>query len=208
MVKPFLKFEWDLLRGQLIFTLVSLLIAAAIVYVTYDYMSDSGKQYIRERTQLNEVIRKYKAAVTDESIYKQYVTAFQAYESRNIIGEENRLLWIETLQKINTELQLPVFKYEIKPRQDFTLDSDQNDREQGLLTYESVMRLTLGLLHEGDLFEMLNRLRKANVGLFEVRSCAITRNNHENNLNFDGSTPNFSADCFISWYTIILDQKK
>ncbi len=208
MNKPFLKFEWDLLRGQLIFALISLLISIAIVYITYDYMGASGKQYIRERAQLNEVIRKYKAAVIDESIYKQYVTAFQAYESHNIIGDENRLLWIETLQKINAELQFPVFKYEIKPRQDFTLDSDQNHREQGLLTYESAMRLTLGLLHEGDLFEMLDRFKKANVGLFEVRSCSITRNNREDNLSLDGTTANFAADCFISWYTIILDSKK
>ena len=208
MIKLSLKFEWDLLRGQLIFALISLLISASIVYVTYNYMSDAGRQYIKERTQLNEVIRQYKAAVTDESVYKQYVAAFQVYESRNMIGEENRLLWIETLQKINSNLQLPIFKYEIKPRQYFTLDSDRSDREQGLLTYESVMRLRLGLLHEGDLFSMLDHLRKADAGLFEVRSCSITRNNPDDLLDLNGSTPNFNADCFISWYTVILDDKK
>ena len=207
MIHRIRNIEWDLLQRQLLLALMAILASAALLYITYDYTSQYGKKYAQERRQLRQVMAKYKAALTDEALYKQYVTDFQKYQDRQVLGDENRLQWIETLQKINTDLRLPVLKYDIKPRQTFSLDNLVESRDNRLIPYESVMRLTLGLLHEGDLFEIFRRLKDADIGIFEIRACSIKRNTHEDDIRYGGNTPNLNADCFISWYTIKLESE-
>ncbi len=68
------------------------------------------------------------------------------------------------------------------------------------------MKLDMQLLHEGDLYTILNALQRQTDGLFDTESCTINRNPTSIESLLDSATnKNFSANCEINWYTM---QKK
>ncbi|VAW56449.1 hypothetical protein MNBD_GAMMA07-510, partial [hydrothermal vent metagenome] len=68
---------------------------------------------------------------------------------------------------------------------------------------KSTMSLQMQLLHEGDLYTVINNLRLTTSGLFDVTRCAIIRNETQIKSLLDSATDkNFSASCTLNWYTI------
>ena len=68
------------------------------------------------------------------------------------------------------------------------------------------MTLNMQLLHEGDLYTIINTLDKKAKGLFDVQSCKITKNlSSISALLEKDSDKNFATVCVLNWYTM---QKK
>ncbi len=64
------------------------------------------------------------------------------------------------------------------------------------------MDLSMGLLHEGDLFDVLNILDKKAAGLFSVSSCELSRAAIANRER--GLAERLEANCQLRWLTIDL----
>ena len=90
---------------------------------------------------------------------------------------------------------MPLIKYSISTQKN--LDAPNIKREfQGINVYKSVMTLDIDMAHEGDLFAILNDLKKAD-GLFAVDSCDIEKINKD--IQLEGN--NMKAYCELGWYT-------
>jgi hypothetical protein len=91
----------------------------------------------------------------------------------HVIGAERRLEWAETLERIQRRRALPDMRYEIAPRRLLrTLSSGAG----GVASHASTLKLELGLVHAGDLLDVLDALRRSGNAYYAVRQCAIGRN--------------------------------
>ncbi len=194
------EIHWDLLRQHLLLFIVCAGIAGSLAYYSTVQFNEVNKMYNKQLTRFGKLARDYRIAIKEEQLYRAYVDQFEQFTKKGYIGEEHRLVWIETLQNINRTLKLPVLKYNIKPRQPIELQNVDFSLNDKITVYESVMQLDLGLLHGGDLYVFLSELKKRARGLFEVRGCDLKLASTE--LRFDTTHPNVNALCQLAWYTI------
>ena len=110
------------------------------------------------RAQLNEFEGKLKQVRSEESEIKQKAALFSNLRARGIIGEEQRLDWVELIKEIRDTRKLIDVQYEFSPQQ-----SLEKGSAGGYAFKSSAMRLQMKLLHENDLLNFVNDLRsKAN----------------------------------------------
>lgn len=144
----------------------------------------------------NEFDGKLKQVRNEESEIKEKSALFSNLQARGVIGEEQRLDWVELLKDIRDKRRLFELQYEISPQR--ALDANSN----GAFTfYASAMKLQLKLLHEEDLTRLLDDLRNQAKALIQVKSCNVTRlprNSGERSSN----PPQLQADCQIDWITV------
>jgi hypothetical protein len=87
--------------------------------------------------------------------------------------------------------------YQIGTQQPYPYASELDPGQ--LTLHQSVMKLTLRLLHEGDLIPFLSTLAQRRTGVFSVDQCTMQR------IEFWSSTrsqPNVRADCELAWITL------
>ncbi|WP_338849187.1 hypothetical protein V8J88_09565 [Massilia sp. W12] len=90
---------------------------------------------------------------------------------QNIVGEENRLEWIDAVRQIQNEHNFLPVSYEILPQQ--TLPADPALNLANLELRGSRMGLNMKLLHEMDLYVFLQQLRAQH--FFLPLACNIQR---------------------------------
>ncbi len=177
----------------------SMLVALAMLFcgsLTVYYAINDRRQ--AQRTQANtarvlaEADAKLKQVSNEESEVKKKSLIFNQLQERGVIGDEQRLEWIELLKDIRDRRRLLDLEYEIAPQRQIEGSSD-ND----FSFYASAMKLQVKLLHEEDLERLLADLRSQAKALIMVRSCTVSRlpivsDEHANLL----------AACEIDWITL------
>ncbi len=151
-----------------------------------------------QRAQLHETGQRTRVVAEAANIIRDYLPQFSALHDTGLWGEEHRLNWIETLQDAATALQLPALSYEIGARQ--VRDPGTGLPAGSPRVYSSAMTLDMQLLHEGDLFALLDLLEDRAKGLYRVASCELTRNFAT--LTDDPRAPNLHANCLLEWFSI------
>ena len=176
----------------------ALFISTACLVSSHEFSETTYRAYERDRREFQRATREYLALDDEERLIRSYLPRFEALTERGILGEEQRLNWMETLRKTKASLKLPVLLYKIYPRQ-----IRQSDWSGGLGDYEvfaSTMEISAQLLHEEDLLRLLDELARRALGTFLVDSCSLSRVNEETQL--DITKPNLSARCELSWVTL------
>lgn len=144
----------------------------------------------------NEFDGKLKQVRNEENEIKQKSSQFSNLQARGIIGEEQRLDWVELLKDIRDKRRLIDLQYEISPQR--ALDTNANG---GFTFYSSAMKLQLKLLHEEDLTRLLDDLRTQAKAMIQVKSCNVSR--LPRNSGERGNNPaQLQADCQIDWVTV------
>ncbi|MBN1378703.1 MAG: hypothetical protein JXA04_05665 [Gammaproteobacteria bacterium] len=145
--------------------------------------------------------QRYNEARRDRASYKEYLDSFLQYKNRGIIGEEQRLSWIEELETINKRLKLSTLRYEINPQDSAEIVGLK--LPNGIKVNSSNMKLTAGALHEGDVLYMLLEMRKKAKGNFAVKSCDLTsRIDQQEGLHYQPKESYVNMVCNLEWYTI------
>lgn len=199
--------DWDLIIKPLGLMIATAIIAVIAVGYTSDLAENAQDQYRRDSSRLKTAARNFRAAQEDQAQYQQYEDRYRFMIERGVIGEEDRLKWVELLKDLNYELKLPVLRYDIEPRKTLPIN-DSRFRPDKVQVHETTMMLTLGLLHEGDLFELEQGMRASGEGLFEVRGCMIQRDRNNKHLQLDAKSANIEAVCKLSWYTVEVLKKE
>jgi len=148
------------------------------------------------RAQLNEFEGKLKQVRSEESEIKQKAALFSNLRARGIIGEEQRLDWVELIKEIRDTRKLIDVQYEFSPQQ-----SLEKGSAGGYAFKSSAMRLQMKLLHENDLLNFVNDLRSKAKAYVRVRSCNLTR--IPRSTAASGETALLGADCELEWITIL-----
>jgi hypothetical protein len=190
--------DWSVLRGAALFLTVSLVVVASGLTISYQFWDKQDTVLKRERARLVAARSQYHALDEEEDIIAAYLPRYATLESLGIIGQEQRLDWIEALRQTAREVDLPRLQYTIDAQRPFESGMSLDVGEYRV--YASSMRLDFGLLHEGDLLRLLAGLREEVSGLFGVNGCRLTRSGDV----LDGSlgASNLEALCVLNFITI------
>lgn len=193
------KVDWFYLRRPLIILVVAVLVSVAVAMAGYQYENAQHEEYQTALSTLRSTHKLYSSIVIDIDLLDQYRSLYSEYKSSGLVGKERRLSWIESLETTNQVLRLPTLDYSLNPQETFVRPGFKLKR--GVSVMSSPMDLNIGLLHEEDMFALLEGLRLSIRNLFTVDSCSISRQTPVGrSLNTRQS--NLQSNCSIRWVTI------
>ena len=193
------RIDWFYLKRPLLILGATILVALTLMLAGYQYEKTKHEEYQIALSTLRSTYQLYTNVVKDIDLLEQYRSLYSDYRSSGLVGKERRLSWIESLESTNEVLRLPLLSYSLHPQEEFKRPGLKVSR--GVEVQSSPMDLTMGLLHEEDLFAVLEGLRLSIRNLFTVDSCEIIRNGNVNN-SLDTKVANLSSNCTIRWVTI------
>lgn len=193
------RIDWFYLRRPLFMFGAAVLIAVMLAVAGFQFEKSRHDKYEKAVSTLRSTHQLYRNIVNDIDLLDQYRSLYNDYKSSGLVGEERRLSWIESLKSTNEVLRLPTLTYSLRPQQDFKRPKFKVQR--GVEVQSSPMELNMGLLHEEDLFALLEGLRLSIKNLFTVDSCTLSRQRGiAQSLNTRDA--NLRGKCTIRWVTI------
>lgn len=190
--------DWSVLRRPLVMLLISLLISGGVLAGGYYYAERMEQEFTVQKRRLVAIRSNYQSIDQEKQILDTYLPQYRELAREGVIGSEHRLDWIEAVRNVAADLELPSLVYELSSRAPY--DPEIALPEGVFRVYASEMRLTLGLLHEGDLIRLLERLDRSTSGLHTVTACSLERRSGE--PDFEPGVPNINAECTVRWLTI------
>lgn len=187
----FARIQWSLLTA-----LALIAAGSALIVVSDRHHRTALREQTAVRAQLDEFESKLRQVRAEENEIKQKASLFSRLQARGIIGEEQRLDWVELIKEIRDLRKLLDVQYEFSPQQ--TLDKGSAG---GYTFKSSAMRLQMKLLHEMDLLNFINDLRQHAKAYVRVRACTVSRVPRTIGTGGDGSQ--LTAECELEWITIL-----
>lgn len=193
-----LDLDWTIIRNASIALGLSIMIGGGLFTASTIYREDRENEYNRQHRRYLDMSGKYLTVDEEERIIKSYYPLYKSLERDGVIGEEQRLDWVDTLRAVAVNIKLPSLRYEISARApykpDYALDTGV------FQLYASQISLRMGLFHEGDLVTMLDALNLNSPGIFSVKSCKLSRSSGV--LQRNPARENIKADCQLRWVTL------
>lgn len=183
-----------LVRSLSVFV-VMLVASIIVVSVSFYYMDEIHSDQLAAKRAMRIWQAKIDSSVQSNQIIDEFESNFLRLVNQGVVGAEDRLSWFETIQNTAKERGMPLVKYSISAQKPL---KERNLRKEyrGINVFKSVMTLDIKMAHEGDLFALLNDLRKAD-GLFAVDRCDIEKISKKQ-VDTDN---NMKAYCELGWYT-------
>jgi hypothetical protein len=197
-----LSINQDIKKALLTFAII-LLSMISMVIASDVYRSNASEKNARTMAEMRSWSNKIEGANRNNQILVQHEETFKKLKDNFVIGDENRLSWVEVVQKVADSRKIASVKYDIASQ--VLLDKNVLGSEYaGIDVFKSVMSLEMKFIHEGDLFVMLNALRREAKGLVAVDKCEVELINKDVNDGIIGQnkTDNMRAYCELSWYTL------
>lgn len=195
------KIDWFYLKRPLITSMVSILIFVLLILAGFQYEKIKFEEYQKAMSTLRSTHKIYRNMVNDIDLLDQYRSLYSDYKSSGLVGKERRLSWIESLESTNEVLRLPTLTYDLSPQEKFLRPGFKTKLKLGVAVNSSPMELSMGLLHEEDLFALLEGLRLSIRNLFTVESCSINRPSPVSS-SLATQRANLTTNCTIRWVTI------
>jgi hypothetical protein len=192
--------DWQTIHKPLIVFSAGVMVGILLFMTALKYNEGEKTQFMAAENNFNHTQQRYNEAQRDKELYRQYLDRYVRLSEKGIVGEEQRLSWIEVLQEVNKRLQLSSMQYEISPQQKAELPLNL---PQNIELNVSKMKLSAGLLHEGDLIDLLETLKLRANGFYALDSCELTTQiGLHRSLRYQPGVPFITMDCTLSWYTV------
>lgn len=163
-------------------------------------------QFYEAQSQLNNSRNAFRyqqslnhTAFDNRETLTNYLDTYNDFKANGIIGEAQRLQWIETLQKLSNNYLIP--------RVQFTLEGANSATETtspywhtDINMLSTPMRLEMRLSHEGDLFRLMSALQKQALGMFSIDTCELQSVEAREDINY--TDKEISGICYLQWYTL------
>ena len=134
----------------------------------------------------------------EEREVSQKIDVYKQLKSLHILGEERRLEWADTINRIRVQRELLDLRYRVERQK---LVNSVAGKPASVDFFTSTMRVEMQLLHEEDLLRFLADLRASGNAYYSVKRCAITRTGQT--VGGATMTPRLSAQCDIDLITIV-----
>lgn len=194
--------EWMQIKREIQWFIVSLLLMVLSIGIVEYFHTNEMQQWRNSQREMLQARAKYKQAKNKQALIEQYKNEFKKYQENGIYGDEKRINWVETIQRSADMHQIPSVKVKILQRRKLDMN-EISDLAGGIDVYTSSMNLDFALVHEGDLFTLLNDLDTKAHGLYGVKSCTIRNNYRDLDSVVDShSSTNFSGTCDLTWFTV------
>lgn len=180
------------IKLSLVTCIAALVVGGSAVFFSQQFAASAQKARHDAQQQLAEARNRLRAAQDDQENMVTYTKEYSAMQRREIIGDEQRLNLIESLETLRQRKRVLDFKYAISPQQPYksaaALDSGNFDLKL------SAMTLQLELLHEGQLINFFDSLRSDMNGWLILDKCMLERSS--------GTAAQLKADCTGGWLTM------
>lgn len=194
--------NYSLLRGRMILFSSVLVVCGLLLWFSFSQLSKQERMMGSTQSDVDYSEGKISHLNKLVSLFENFNSDYNKYEKKGFLNEEKRLTWIETLEETAHQLSLKNLRYEISPRQ--KLDNKNIALPPNIILFRSRLSIESGLVHEGDLINLISNLNQLNSGLFIVDSCQIQRIESTAHL---ASSSNFHGMCDTLWYTARYDEK-
>lgn len=195
----FSKSDFHLMRFNVLALAAALLAGATFLYISGKYVERTQKELRAAQNRLNDARHRLSMAYEDQKNMAIYADEYRALDQRKIIGDDRRLDWMEGLEKIRQQNPVVDFRYSIAPQK---IHAPQPAMDSGNFDiHYSEMKLQFDLLHEGQLLDFFNALRKQISGWYQLDGCALQRVAEEDE---EGATvaAHVRAECSGGWITL------
>jgi hypothetical protein len=176
------------------------LIAGGVVAVllTQQLVRKAAGEQQAAATERQSAQDKLARATDEEREIRDRLVDYRKLLARGVIGDEQRLDWVERIGEIKTARKLFDVRYSIDAQRAVDYPGVAGGGDVEFLA--SSMKLDMSLLHEEDLFRFLDDLRGALSAHVVVRSCTLQRS--ERAASERGLAPRLQATCDIDLVTI------
>ena len=188
--------ELRALKGPLIVLIATILSAGVLYYYTDLTLKKVMLEFAQQQDQLRDARTRLQKSGEEKNVIVRYLGGYQYLQQLGFVGDEQRINWLDGLRIANQEARLFGVDYQISTQQPYPYASELDPGQLAL--YQSVMKVTLKLLHEDDLLRFLHALAAQNVGVFAVNQCVLSRVDTGSSIRFQ---PHLSADCELAWIT-------
>jgi len=193
------KADFLMMRWNILAVCASALLGIAILYGSSRYAEHAQKDQYNAQRLMNEAQGRLTAARRNMGNMSVYSGEYGALEDAGIIGNEQRLDWLEGLEKLRRKNLVAGFRYQIAPQNDYTA-STAIDRGNFHIRY-SEMKLQFDLLHEVQLLDFFDALRSDIKGRYQLESCTLQRI-APGNVEGQTAPVQLKAECSGGWVTL------
>ncbi len=194
------KTDIPILRWSILAISASIIASAAILYVSSTYIEISQKELLNARKARNDARVRLASAQEDRDNMSKYSSEYGELVRRKIIGDEQRLDWIEGMEKLRQMNLVWDFRYNIAPQKSYIPKSPISSGNFDI--HYSEMGLHFDLLHEAQLANFFDALPRHIEGWYQLEGCTLKRNATTEDSEVKPSGPQLSAECKGGWITL------
>ena len=186
------------LAKPVVLLLIAIAVGAVCISLTRETVKQAKTDVTAQEARLAEARGRVQRSDQEKSVIERYVNPYTQLEQAGIVGDEQRISWIDALRTANSEADLYGVEYELGAQQTYSFLNEINAGP--LAVNQSIMKLRFGVLHEGDLSRFLQALAAQKVGRFALTQCSLHR--LPVNLAVPVNQPTLDAECDLAWITI------
>jgi len=182
-----------------------LLIAAALVAAGVGLIYGAGEglrvaqaRLVVAQNERRQSTERLARIAEEEREVSQKIDVYKQLKSLHILGEERRLEWADSINRIRVQRELLDLRYRVERQK---LVTSAAGKPANVDFFASTMRVEMQLLHEEDLLRFLADLRASGNAYYSVKKCVIARTGQA--VGGATMTPRLSAQCEIDLITII-----
>ncbi len=190
--------EFALIRRQSILFATALLLALICIGAAWWYLDHQQQVQMLARQSLQQAQADAATMQQDRQDFEHYSQAYRQLLAKGVIGDEDRLQWVEVLTNISRQQPQMKLKYRIDAQRPLDFVPDVPD---GMRIFASRMHLRLFTAHEAQLLAVLDQLDKEAHGLHLLRQCEIRRGKLDQEQR-DWVAPPLESQCLIEWVTL------
>lgn len=190
------------IRWSILAACASALISAAILHTSGEYVQSAQNERNSAKNRLNDAHDRLAAASQDQENMAIYAGEYGALLERNIIGDDQRLDWMEGLEQLRQKNLVADFRYRIAPQKNY---ASQPPIDSGNFEiHYSEMKLQFDLLHETQLLNFFAALRTDIKGRYQLENCTLQRHGATGTKDPDHPTATayLKAECSGGWITL------
>ena len=169
---------------------------AAVLYA--DNLVDAAEERLAAQTrQLSQSRQRHANAGLEKDILQRFRETYDALGRIGFVGPEQRLNWVDGLREVNREARLFGIDYQIGQQETYPGAAGLGVAE--LPMRQSIMRVRMPLLHEGDLMSFFRLLANRGDGVFTLNACDLRRAERNPGNSVE---PTLLAECELAWITV------
>lgn len=188
------KADLNYLKLSLVALLLSLVLGGSIISFSEKYQQQSRKDRQAAQNQLVDARTQLSSVQDDQENMAAYALEYDALLAQKVIGNEQRLDWIEGLENLRQQGHVLYFNYTIAPQKSYAPDPPLEAGNFQL--NRSDMSMQIDLLHEEQLLHLHTALHSQIPGWFMLDGCTLSRTG-----TGDEITP-LKAECTGGWFTM------
>jgi len=192
--------DWAYLRGGVMFFVSAAVFSGSLIAGSHYFEKQMARQHRLDHARFQDISSRYLAVDEEEKLIEKYLPQFLQLNEIGVLGEEQRLSWVEVLRNAGDQMKLPALGYEITSQRDYTPGFPVILGQYKI--FVSNMNLNMQLLHEGDLFRLLGILNELTNGRYTISECELIRNFEE--ITDNVTAANVAASCELKWFSVKL----